>query len=267
MLRDEQPDGGEIMITLGCLDGGDSIRHAFFTRRGGVSSGLYESLNCGFGSGDSAASVMRNREIAMARLGLGADRLVTLYQIHSGKVVTMEKPWPRESSPRADGIVTRLPDIALGILAADCAPILFHDPHAKVIGAAHGGWRGALAGIVEATVERMEVLGAERSRIRAGIGPCIARDSYEVGPEFPQQFLAKDGASVCYFAPAVRPGHFMFDLPGYIEYRIARAGIAIVERSGHDTVAEDRHFFSYRRACLRGEQAYGRGLSAIVLKG
>jgi YfiH family protein len=202
----------------------------------------------------------------MARLGLPADRLATCYQIHSAGVVIVESPWARGAAPRADGMVTRVPDIALGILTADCAPILFHDPVAGVIGAAHGGWRGALAGIVEATVEQMEALGAVRSRIQAGIGPCIARNSYEIGPEFRRQFLAEEAASTCYFAPAARPGHFMFDLPGYIEHRLARAGIATVERSGHDTVAEDDRFFSYRRACLRGEPAYGRGLSTIVLE-
>ena len=253
------------MITLARLDDG-RVKHAFFTRRGGVSSGSFQSLNCGFGAGDGPDSVTRNREIAMARLGLPADRLATCYQIHSARVVTVESPWPRGAAPRADGMVTRVPDIALGILTADCAPILFHDPVAGVIGAAHGGWRGAFAGIVEATVEQMEALGSVRSRIRAGIGPCIAQNSYEVGPEFPRQFLAEEAASTCYFAPAARPGHFMFDLPGYIEHRLARAGIAIVERSGHDTVAEDDRFFSYRRACLRGEPAYGRGLSAIVLE-
>ena len=253
------------MITLTRLDDG-RVKHAFFTRRGGVSSGSFQSLNCGFGAGDGPDSVTRNREIAMARLGLPADRLATCYQIHSARVVTVESPWPRGTAPRADGMVTRLPDIALGILTADCTPILFHDPVARVIGAAHGGWRGALAGIVEATVEQMEALGAVRSCIRAGIGPCIAQNSYEVGPEFPRQFLAEEAASTCYFAPAARPEHFMFDLPGYIEHRLARAGIAIVERSGHDTVAEDDRFFSYRRACLRGEPAYGRGLSAIVLE-
>ena len=253
------------MITLARLDDG-RVKHAFFTRRGGVSSGSFQSLNCGFGAGDGPDSVTRNREIAMARLGLPADRLATCYQIHSARVVTVESPWPRGTAPRADGMVTRLPDIALGILTADCTPILFHDPVAGVIGAAHGGWRGAFAGIVEATVEQMEALGSVRSRIRAGIGPCIAQNSYEVGPEFPRQFLAEEAASTCYFAPAARPGHFMFDLPGYLEHRLARAGIAIVERSGHDTVAEDDRFFSYRRACLRGEPAYGRGLSAIVLE-
>jgi YfiH family protein len=266
MARGEQPQRGEIMITLGCLGDGAGVRHAFFTRRGGASGGLYDSLNCSFGSGDEPESIARNRAIAMARLGLAADRLVTLYQIHSAEVVTVERPWPRKAAPRADGMVTREPDIALGILTADCVPILFCDAAAKVIGAAHGGWRGALAGIVEATLERMEVLGAERSRIRAGIGPCIAQKSYEVGPEFPQQFIAENSEGASYFAPAARPGHFMFDLPGYIEHRLARAGLATVERCGHDTVAEDGRFFSYRRACLRGEEVYGRGLSAIVLK-
>jgi polyphenol oxidase len=254
------------MITLGLFDNEIGIRHAFFTRRGGVSGGAYESLNCGFGSGDTADSVTRNRAIAMERLGCPADRLATCHQIHSATVVTGDRPWPREAAPQADGMVTRVPEIVLGVLTADCAPILFHDPIAQIIGVAHGGWRGALAGIVEATLERMEALGAEQTRIRAGIGPCIAASSYEVGPEFPQQFLAKDPASTAYFAPASRAGHYMFDLPGYIEHRLARAGIAIVERAPHDTVAENQRFFSYRRACLRGERAYGRGLSAIVLR-
>jgi YfiH family protein len=253
------------MITLCALNDDAGIRHAFFTRQGGVSEGLFESLNCGFGSGDAAESVVRNRTIAMDRLDLPADRLVTCYQVHSAEVVTVERPWPREAAPKADGLVTRVPDIALGVLTADCAPILLHDPVARVIGAAHGGWRGALDGIVEATVARMETLGAERSRIRAGIGPCIARSSYEVGPEFPNRFVEEYAASKSYFAPALRAEHFLFDLPGYIEHRLARAGIAIVQRAHHDTVAEEQRFFSYRRACLRGQGAYGRGLSAIVL--
>jgi YfiH family protein len=143
---------------------------------------------------------------------------------------------------------------------------LVQDPVANVIGAAHGGWRGALGGVVEATLERMEAIGAERDRIRAAIGPCIARNSYEVGSEFPQRFLAQDAASASYFAPALRTGHFMFDLPGYIEHRLDRAGIGTVQHAYYDTVAEEERFFSYRRSCLRGEHAYGRGLSAIVLK-
>lgn len=242
-----------------------SIRHGFFTRRGGVSAGPYQSLNCGFGSGDAAESVSRNREIAMEQLELTADRLVTCRQIHSATVVTVESPWPTEAAPQADGLVTRLPDVALGILTADCAPILFHDPVGKVIGAAHGGWRGALGGIVETTVERMEAIGAVRDRIRAAIGPCIARRSYEVGPEFRQRFIIGDPVSIRHFTPALRAGHFMFDLPGYIGFRLARAGIATVQSAVRDTVTEEEHFFSYRRSCLRGERAYGRGLSALVL--
>src|SRR5262249_50852114 len=160
-------------------------RHAFFTRQGGVSEGLFASLNCGFGSGDVPENVAANREIAMASLGLPADRLVTLRQIHSATVVTMERAWRREDSPAADALVTAVPGIALGVLAADCAPILFFDPVARVIGAAHGGWRGALGGVIDATIARMTELGAERHHIRAVIGPCIAQPSYEVGPEFP----------------------------------------------------------------------------------
>jgi polyphenol oxidase len=254
------------MITLHLLNHDPGIRHSFFTREGGVSGGFFESLNCGFGSGDAAEMVARNRAIAMERLGFSPERLVTCHQVHSATVVTVEKPWPRDAAPRADGLVTGSSGIVLGILAADCAPVLFEDAVARVIGAAHGGWRGALGGIVEATLDRMEALGAKRARIRAGIGPCIVQTSYEVGPDFPQPFLANDPASAAYFAPALRTGHLMFDLPGYIERRLARAGIAAIERAAHDTVAEDTHFFSYRRACLRGEPVYGRGLSAIALR-
>jgi polyphenol oxidase len=253
-------------ITLAVLDHDAGVRHAFFTRQGGVSRGLYESLNCGFGSGDAPESVAQNRGIAMKQLDLAADRLVTCRQIHSAQVVTVERPWPRGAAPPADGMVTCIPNVALGVLTADCAPILFQDPVAHVIGAAHGGWRGALGGVAEATIERMEAMGAERGRICAAIGPSIARDSYEVGPEFPQQFLAADTGSASYFAPALRTGHFMFDLVGYIEHRLTRAGIRTVQQACYDTVAEEERFFSYRRSCLRGEHAYGRGLSAIVLK-
>ncbi len=202
----------------------------------------------------------------MRQLAVPADRLVTCHQIHSATAIAVESPWRPEAAPRADGLVTRVPDIALGILTADCAPILFQDPVAGVIGAAHGGWRGALGGIVEATLARMEAIGAERSHIRAAVGPCIAQASYEVGPEFPQPFVADDPTSTSFFIPAPRAGHFMFDLPGYIERRLVRAGVAMVECTIHDTVAEEERFFSYRRSCLRGESVYGRGLSAIVLR-
>ena len=259
-------DEAEPVITSGALGTDPGIRHAFFTRQGGVSEGLFGSLNCGFGSGDEPQRVAANRAIAMARLGQTSDRLVTVRQIHSARVVVVERPWRREESPLADGLVTAVPGIALGVLAADCAPILFHDPVARVIGAAHGGWRGALNGVVDATISWMAALGAERPRIRAAIGPCIARRSYEVGPEFPQPFVAEDPGNMSYFAPAPCSGRFLFDLGGYIAHRLARAGIATVEVAQHDTLAEEERFFSYRRACLRGERSYGRGLSAIVLE-
>ncbi|HYM73387.1 MAG TPA: peptidoglycan editing factor PgeF [Stellaceae bacterium] len=254
------------MITLGVLDD-TAIRHAFFTRRGGVSEGVFGSLNCGFGSADDPEKVGRNRAIAADRLGLGGDRLVTCYQVHGASVVTVETPWRREDSPHADGMVTTRPGIALGVLAADCAPVLFADAAAGVIGAAHGGWRGALTGVMEATVARMTALGADPARIRAGIGPCIAQASYEVGPEFPSRFAEIDADSGAFFVPALREGHFRFDLPGYIGHRLARLGLGAVERAPHDTVTEPDRFFSYRRACLVGEHDYGRGLAAIALSG
>jgi polyphenol oxidase len=259
-------DEAQPVISSGALGADAGVRHAFFTRRGGVSEGLFGSLNCGFGSGDAAQRVAANREIAMASLGLPTDRLVTVRQIHSAEVVTVERPWHREDSPSADGLVTTVPGIALGVLAADCAPVLFHDPLARVIGAAHAGWRGALGGIVDATISAMVALGAARPQICAAIGPCIARPSYEVGPEFPQPFVAEDPVNMDFFAPAPRSGRFLFDLGGYITRRLARAGIATVEVAPHDTVAEEERFFSYRRACLRGERSYGRTLSAIVLE-
>jgi len=253
------------MIALDVLNANGAVRHAFFTRRGGVSRGLFGSLNCGFGSGDPAANVARNRAIALNKLDLAGDRLVTCRQIHSAAVVIVEHPCRREDAPLADGMVCGVPGVALGILAADCAPVLLHDPVARVIGAAHVGWRGALGGIVEATVAQMAALGAEPRYIRAGIGPCIGPASYEVGLEFPQPVVAEDPGAGAYFAPARRAGHFMFDLAGYVEHRLGRAGVRLVQCAAHDTVADQERFFSYRRACLRGETAYGRGLSVIAL--
>jgi YfiH family protein len=254
------------MIRSEVLGADGGTRHAFFTRQGGVSEGLFGSLNCGFGSGDESQRVAANREIAMAQLGLPADQLVTVRQTHSAEVVIVERPWCRQQAPAADGLVTAVPRIALGVLAADCAPILLHDPVARVIGAAHGGWRGALGGIADATIARMAELGASHSRIRAAIGPCIGRQSYEVGPEFPQPFAADDPGNLRFFAAAPGSGRFLFDLAGYVAHRLGRAGIATVEVIPHDTVEEEERFFSYRRACLRGERAYGRGLSAIALE-
>ena len=254
-----------MMIRLSALDGDRRIRHAFFTREGGVSDGIYASLNCGFGSGDDPARVERNRAIAAERLGLLPEGLVSCHQVHGTATVSVERPWSREANPRADGMVTATPGIALGVLAADCAPVLFADPEARIIGAAHGGWRGALAGIIEETVAAMAALGARPERIRAGIGPCIAQQSYEVGPEFAATFAAADRDSGGFFRPAARDGHFLFDLPGYIAHRLCRLGLAAVEQTPHDTATEDMLFFSYRRACRRGEADYGRGLALIAL--
>jgi polyphenol oxidase len=253
------------MITLSALDGDPGIRHAFFTRQGGVSRGIFASLNCGFGSRDDPARVEENRAIAAARFALPVEQLVTCHQVHGTHTITVERPWQRAANPRADGMVTAVPGIALGVLAADCAPVLFADPDARIIGAAHGGWRGALAGVMEATVAAMAALGARPERVRAGIGPCIAQPSYEVGPELVATFAAADPESGGFFRPALREGHFLFDLGGYIAHRLARLGLAAVERAAHDTAAEEELFFSYRRACLRGELDYGRGLAAIAL--
>jgi purine-nucleoside/S-methyl-5'-thioadenosine phosphorylase / adenosine deaminase len=253
------------MITLSVLDGDPGIRHAFFTRQGGVSDGIYGSLNCGFGSGDDPRNVARNRAIAAAQLGLAPERLVSCHQVHGVDIVTVARPWGHADNPRADGMVTAVPGIALGVLAADCAPVLLADPAARIIGAAHGGWRGVLTGVMEATVAAMTGLGARRERVRAAVGPCIGQQSYEVGPEFAAAFAAADRDAGEFFRDAARPGHFLFDLPGYIAHRLGHLGLAVVERAPHDTAAEEALFFSYRRACLRGEGDYGRGLAAIAL--
>lgn len=241
------------------------IRHGFFTRDGGVSEGLYTSLNVGLGSGDRPEHVAENRARAAAALGLAPERLSTAYQVHSARVEIIDAPVAAAAAPRADGFVTTTPGVMLGILTADCAPVLFADDRARVIGAAHAGWRGALSGVLDATVREMEKLGASRANLRAAIGPCIAQASYEVGPEFPAPFLDGDAAARRFFASSPRAGHFLFDLEGYVAHRLSGLGLAAVGRSGRDTCGEDDAFFSYRRSCLRGEPDYGRGLSAIAL--
>ena len=241
------------------------LRHAFYTRRGGVSEGIYNSLNCGLGSGDGREAVIENRRRAMEFLDLPEEALVTNFQIHSPDVVVVDKPWPRDQRPRADALVTRQPGIALGILTADCAPILFADDAAGVIGAAHAGWRGAVLGVAEATVAAMAKLGADVGRIRAAIGPCIAQASYEVGPEFPAPFLSQDKTNERFFRPSRRAGHFMFDLSGYLEAGLQAIGVAGIGIVARDTCAETDSFFSYRRTTLNGGKDYGRGLSAIAL--
>lgn len=241
------------------------IRHGFFTRQGGVSSGLYASLNVGGGSRDERANVVENRARAMAAFDLPGSALVTAYQVHSATAVAVAGHWPGDP-PQADGLATDRPDVVLGILTADCAPILLVDPAARVIGAAHAGWRGAVTGIAEATITVMESLGAQRGRIRAAVGPCIGPASYEVGAEFPAPFLAHDSGAQRFFTAAARPGHLMFDLPGYVRHRLAGLGLAAVDALGVDTCADEQRFFSYRRSTLRKEPDYGRGLSAIVIE-
>jgi YfiH family protein len=241
------------------------IRHAFFTRQGGVSGGVYASLNGGIGSRDSADQVAQNRARMAAALGVEPDRLLTAYQIHSPHVVTVEAPWTTETRPRADAIVTRTRALAVGVTTADCGPVLFADPQAGVIGAAHAGWRGALTGVVEATVDAMERLGAERGQIRAVLGPMIRQGNYEVGPDLIARFHAEDSASDRFFQAAAREGHALFDLAGYIAARLRRADIRQVEDLGLCTYADTDSFFSFRRSTHRAEADYGRHVNAIVL--
>ncbi len=241
------------------------ISHGFFTRTGGVSNGPYASLNGGIGSSDSAGNVAENRARMAATLGVEPHRFLTAYQIHSPEVVIAVTPWTAEERPRADAIVTRLRALAIGVTTADCGPVLLADPQAGVVGAAHAGWRGALAGVVEATVEAMERLGAARRQIRAAIGPMIRQSNYEVGPDLIAQFAAGDRASSRFFAPASREGHAQFDLAGYIAARLARVGVTQVQDLGHCTYGDPAQFFSYRRTTHRAEPDYGRHVNAIAL--
>ncbi|OAN50654.1 polyphenol oxidase [Paramagnetospirillum marisnigri] len=253
------------MITLSALNDFTRVRHGFFTREGGVSEGVYASLNCGPGSKDAPAAVAENRRRAMAMMDLPAEALLTLYQAHTADVVVVREPWAAGQQPTADALVTDRPGLALGILTADCAPVLLADGKAGIVAAAHAGWKGALGGVLDNTVKAMVGLGAKTANIVAAMGPCIGHRSYEVGPEFPAPFLAEDGANVDFFAPAPRSGHALFDLPGYISRKLSRLGVHEVTRVPADTCRDETRFFSYRRACLRGEPDYGRQLSAIVL--
>jgi len=241
------------------------IRHGFFTRSGGVSRGVYATLNGGVGSSDAPDNVAENRARMAAALGVEPDRLLTAYQIHSPDVVVADQPWMHESRPRADAIVTRTPRLAIGVSTADCGPLLLADAAAGVIGAAHAGWRGALTGVIESTVAAMEKLGAERARIVAALGPAIRQPNYEVGPEFVARFVAADADNARFFAPSERADHAMFDLAGYIADRIQRAGIVEFEDLALCNYADPERFFSYRRTTKQGEPDYGRHVNAIAL--
>src|SRR5450759_1357028 len=249
-------------LSLAELEG---LRHAFFTRAGGVSQGVYATLNGGVGSNDAPDKIAENRARMATALGVPPDRLLTPYQVHSPAVVIVEAPWTHDNRPRADAIVTRTPRLAIGVSTADCGPLLFADAEARVIGAAHAGWRGALTGVIEATIAAMEKLGAERARIVAALGPTIRQPNYEVGPEFVARFLAADAGNARFFAASERAGHAMFDLAGTIAERVHRAGIVNFEDLGLCNYAEPERFFSYRRTTKQAEPDYGRHINAIAL--
>jgi YfiH family protein len=241
------------------------LRHAFFSRDGGVSEGIYAGLNGGVGSNDDPANVAENRRRMAEQMGVTTEHFLTVFQVHSPDVVAASAPWRTSSRPRADALVTRTEGLAIGVTAADCGPILLVDPNARVIGAAHAGWKGALSGIVESTVEAMEKLGAERADIVAAVGPLIRQPSYEVGNEFVERFLDADAENALFFLPATREGRAMFDLAGFIRTRLENAGVPVIDDIGVDTYSDQR-FFSYRRSVHRGEPDYGRHVHAIVLE-
>ena len=237
------------------------LTHGFFTRKGGISTGIYASLNCGPGSGDTAENVRTNRHHVIAALDGG--ELITLHQIHSPEVVTVTQGFVGER-PKADALVTATRGLLLGILTADCGPVLFADAQARVVGAAHAGWKGACGGVLENTVAAMEALGAERRRIHAVLGPCIHQPSYEVGAEFVARLVETEKTNARFFVPHGEKSHF--DLPAYILHRLHETGIGGIAHIARDTCAEHDHFFSYRRTTLRGESDYGRQISVIGLK-
>ncbi len=241
------------------------LRHGFFSRDGGVSDGIYASLNGGIGSQDDPVHVVENRRRMAAAMGVKPSHFLTAFQIHSPDVAVAETPWDTASRPRVDAIVTRIEGLALGVSAADCGPVLFADPTARVIGAAHAGWKGALSGVLEATIGAMEKLGAARGGMVVAIGPLIRQASYEVGSEFVERFIEADADNARFFVPSSRSGHAMFDLGGFIRIRLEHAGILMIDDLGIDPYADQR-FYSYRRSVHRSEPDYGRHIHAIVLE-
>jgi YfiH family protein len=241
------------------------IAHGFFTRQGGVSEGLYASLNIGLGSNDARARVLENRDRVARALGVTGDALALPYQIHSPDVAVVEEPWTPGEGPRADAVVTARAGVAVGVATADCGPILFADAEARVVGAAHAGWQGAFGGVIAATVAAMEGLGARRERMVAVLGPTISAAAYEVGPEFVARFVAVDPDWARFFTASPKAGHAMFDLPGFIALRLAEAGVRRRGDLGLCTYADEARFFSYRRTTHRREPDYGRLVSAIAL--
>jgi polyphenol oxidase len=254
------------MLQSSLIAADDRLVHAFFTRNGGVSEGIYRSLNGGLGSKDASDRVRENRARMAAALGLSATHLVTAYQIHSAEVAIAHEPWTRETAPRADALVTRRPGLAIGITTADCGPVLLADAEAGIVAAAHAGWRGALDGIIEATVSAMERLGAQRARVVAALGPAIRQPNYEVGREFMVRFVTAHRDNDRFFVPSGREGHAMFDLPGYIVAQLMRARVGRIDELARCTYGSSSQFFSFRRAAHRSEPDYGRHVSAIALR-
>src|SRR6202161_3448590 len=249
-------------MTLGSrlLSAIPGLRHAFFSRDGGVSGGIYAGLNGGLGSHDDPAHVAENRRRMAEQIGVTPEHFLSVHQTHSPDAVVAAGPWEGTSRPRADAIVTRTAGLAIGVTAADCGPILLVDPTARVIGAAHAGWKGALTGILESTIAAMEKLGAERSGTVAAIGPLIRQHSYEVGGEFVERFMAADAENALFFIPSAREGHAMFDLAGFIRTRLENAGVLMIDDVGVDTYSDER-FYSYRRSVHRKEPEYRPHLS------
>lgn len=247
------------------IAGARKVKHGFFTRQGGVSEGICASLNCGFKGDDKREAVLENRRRVAQYLDVSGERLLSCDQIHSTTVIKVVEPWAVDNRPQADAMVTKEKGIAIGILTADCGPVLFVDPRAGVIGAAHAGWKGAVGGVLENTISEMEKLGATRGKISAAIGPCIWQDSYEVGSDFLKPFIAENKTNERFFRPSARIGHYMFDLPGYIYARLKGAGIVDISPSPADTLADEGRFFSYRRNCLMGQNTVPSLISAIML--
>lgn len=243
----------------------NGLAHGFFTREGGVSEGIYAGLNIGLGSDDRREHVLENRSRVAAHFGTGPDRLVSPYQIHSPDVITIEAPFQDGAHRKADALVTSTKGLVLGISTADCGPVLFADPAAGVVGAAHAGWKGAVGGVLDNTIAAMEALGATRSGITAVLGPTISRAAYEVGPEFHERFLGEAEDNGRFFEPSGRPDHFRFDLPAFITARLEGLGLETVADMALCTYADEARFFSYRRTTHRGEPDYGRQISAIAL--
>lgn len=253
------------MLQAPSLSARSGLRHAFFTRAGGVSQDIYATLNGGVGSRDDPDRVSENRARMARMLEVEPANFVTAYQVHSAVAVVAEAPWDAQARPKADAIVTRMPGLAIGVTTADCGPVLLADETARVIGAAHAGWRGALSGVLESTIEAMLSLGADRARIVAALGPMIRQPNYEVGGDLIDTFAAAERDSAAFFKPGARPGHSLFDLPGFIAMRLRRAGIGQIEDLGHCTYADAERFYSYRRSQHRAEPDYGRHVNAIVL--